>query len=192
MGKFKDQCPDCKFDLVAIHWYGVEFEDFKSYVNKWAGFGKPLSITEFGCWVCMSSFGLLTCVLTARTYRTSTVLTNPTRTTPLTSLTRPSISWRIIPQSAFTLHSVPSMRCPTAVLTATGSSPRMVRPALAGSTSMVTKGAIAAFTPNSYTPCHYSKFPASRLALFFFTVIVPPIGRSRRGSSVGILFSYFF
>jgi hypothetical protein len=34
---------------MLIHWYDVEFEDFKAYVNKWAGFGKPIRVTEFAC-----------------------------------------------------------------------------------------------------------------------------------------------
>jgi len=47
---FLNQCGgDCGVDEIAIHWYDVKFEDLKTYVNKWAGFGKPLRVTEFAC-----------------------------------------------------------------------------------------------------------------------------------------------
>jgi len=50
MTDFFNQCGgDCHVDEVAIHWYDVKFEDFKTYINKWAGFGKPIRITEFAC-----------------------------------------------------------------------------------------------------------------------------------------------
>jgi len=50
MTDFFNKCGgDCHVDEVNIHWYDVKFEDFKTYVNKWAGFGKPLRVTEFAC-----------------------------------------------------------------------------------------------------------------------------------------------
>jgi len=49
MTDFFSQCSDCHVDDVLIHWYDVKFVDFKAYVDKWAGFGKPLRITEFAC-----------------------------------------------------------------------------------------------------------------------------------------------
>jgi hypothetical protein len=50
VSEFFDKCGgDCHVDEVPIHWYDVKFEDFKTYVNKWAGFGKPLRVTEFAC-----------------------------------------------------------------------------------------------------------------------------------------------
>jgi len=50
MTSFLNKCGgDCHVDEVALHWYDVKFEDFKTYINKWAGFGKPLRITEFAC-----------------------------------------------------------------------------------------------------------------------------------------------
>jgi len=50
MTTFLNQCgADCGLDEMLIHWYDVKFEDFQTYVNKWAGFGKPIRITEFAC-----------------------------------------------------------------------------------------------------------------------------------------------
>jgi hypothetical protein len=50
MSEFFQKCGgDCHVDEVAIHWYDVKFEDLQTYVNKWAGLGKPLRITEFAC-----------------------------------------------------------------------------------------------------------------------------------------------
>ncbi|KAF9649636.1 hypothetical protein BDM02DRAFT_3094347 [Thelephora ganbajun] len=50
MVQFFNQCGgDCHVDEVPIHWYDVRFEDFQVYINKWAGFGKPLRVTEFAC-----------------------------------------------------------------------------------------------------------------------------------------------
>jgi len=47
---FLDKCGgDCGVSEVLVHWYDVKFEDFKTYINKWAGFGKPLRVTEFAC-----------------------------------------------------------------------------------------------------------------------------------------------
>jgi hypothetical protein len=49
---FFSQCGgDCGVNEVTVHWYDVKFEDFQTYVEKWAGFGKPLRITEFACQV---------------------------------------------------------------------------------------------------------------------------------------------
>jgi len=50
MTEFFNQCgADCHVDEVAIHWYDVHFEDLKAYIDKWAGFGKPMRLTEFAC-----------------------------------------------------------------------------------------------------------------------------------------------
>lgn len=50
MTNFLNKCGgDCHVDEVAVHWYDVKFEDFKTYINKWAGFGKPIRVTEFAC-----------------------------------------------------------------------------------------------------------------------------------------------
>lgn len=50
MTEFFAKCgDDCHVDEVAIHYYDVKFSDFKAYIDKWAGFGKPLRITEFAC-----------------------------------------------------------------------------------------------------------------------------------------------
>lgn len=50
MTEFFQKCGgDCHVDEVMIHWYDVKFVDLKAYVEKWAGFGKPLRLTEFAC-----------------------------------------------------------------------------------------------------------------------------------------------
>jgi hypothetical protein len=50
MTEFFKKCGgDCHVDEVPIHFYDVKFEDLKAYINKWAGFGKPLRLTEFAC-----------------------------------------------------------------------------------------------------------------------------------------------
>ena len=55
MTTFLNQCgADCGVDEMQVHWYDVKFEDFQTYVNKWAGFGKPIRITEFACQVCIA------------------------------------------------------------------------------------------------------------------------------------------
>lgn len=67
MTQFFQQCgsDDCGVVEVPIHWYDVKFEDFKTYINKWAGFGKPMRVTEFACQVCISLFDFLITALTA-------------------------------------------------------------------------------------------------------------------------------
>jgi len=49
MTDFLNKCADCGVDDIALHWYDVKFDDLKTYVNKWAGFGKPMRVTEFAC-----------------------------------------------------------------------------------------------------------------------------------------------
>lgn len=53
MTKFFGMCgdDDCGVVEVPVHYYDVKFEDFKAYLNKWAGFGKPMRVTEFACQV---------------------------------------------------------------------------------------------------------------------------------------------
>jgi len=59
MTEFLNTCgADCHVDEMAIHWYDVKFVDLKAYVDKWAGFGKPLRVTEFACQVCIWLSGL--------------------------------------------------------------------------------------------------------------------------------------
>jgi len=50
MTEFFQKCgDDCHVDEVMVHWYDVKFVDFQAYIDKWAGFGKPLRVTEFAC-----------------------------------------------------------------------------------------------------------------------------------------------
>jgi hypothetical protein len=57
MSSFIPQCGgDCGVDEMLIHWYDVKFEDFQTYVEKWANaFKLPVRITEFACQVRVTS-----------------------------------------------------------------------------------------------------------------------------------------
>ncbi|QRV76668.1 glycoside hydrolase family 128 protein [Ceratobasidium sp. AG-Ba] len=47
--EFNQKCPGC-FDIVALHWYDVNADDFKKYItNFYNAFKKPVWITEFAC-----------------------------------------------------------------------------------------------------------------------------------------------
>ncbi|GAC94615.1 hypothetical protein PHSY_002188 [Pseudozyma hubeiensis SY62] len=49
---FKKACPDTfnKLDSIAIHYYGTDVNDFKTYLQDWyKTFGKEIWVTEFGC-----------------------------------------------------------------------------------------------------------------------------------------------
>jgi len=40
----------CDADVVALHWYDINVEDFKAYVTKFHdAFGKPIWVTEYAC-----------------------------------------------------------------------------------------------------------------------------------------------
>ncbi|CAE6408215.1 hypothetical protein ACGC1H_001613 [Rhizoctonia solani] len=40
----------CKFDFLAIHWYGTSIESFKAYVDDfWATFKIPIIVSEYAC-----------------------------------------------------------------------------------------------------------------------------------------------
>jgi len=46
---FINECPQCTFDYVCVHWYGTALQDFQNYVNTWhLTFNKPILVTEFG------------------------------------------------------------------------------------------------------------------------------------------------
>ena len=66
MTQFFKMCgdDDCGIVEVPIHWYDVKFDDFKTYINKWAGFGKPMRVTEFACQVRIPLFHVFAEVLT--------------------------------------------------------------------------------------------------------------------------------
>ena len=41
---------DCPYDFVPVHWYDVDFDQFKDYVGQWHDeFQKPVWVTEFAC-----------------------------------------------------------------------------------------------------------------------------------------------
>ena len=47
--QFVAACPDCKFDLIPIHWYGYTLSDFQNYIinfhNQFPAY--PIWVTEF-------------------------------------------------------------------------------------------------------------------------------------------------
>lgn len=46
---FLQQCTGCQIDFIPIHWYGKDANEFKNFVQKMMGWGKPLWVTEFQC-----------------------------------------------------------------------------------------------------------------------------------------------
>jgi len=47
--QYLNECPDCRPDIIPLHYYDVKFEDLKAYVEKWETFGYDMSVTEFAC-----------------------------------------------------------------------------------------------------------------------------------------------
>jgi hypothetical protein len=50
LDKFIAACPDCRFDYIAVHNYNSYLAPLKSYLKKFAKYGKPLWLTEFAPW----------------------------------------------------------------------------------------------------------------------------------------------
>ncbi|KAJ7638660.1 glycosyl hydrolase catalytic core-domain-containing protein [Roridomyces roridus] len=48
MATFMSQCGDCKVSAIATHYYGTDFEEFKTYVTYWhTTYNLPVLITEY-------------------------------------------------------------------------------------------------------------------------------------------------
>jgi hypothetical protein len=50
MTDFFAACQGCTVDIIAVHWYDVDPQDFINYVTNWYNtFGLPIWVTEFAC-----------------------------------------------------------------------------------------------------------------------------------------------
>jgi len=50
MKNFVNNCDGCHIDVIALHWYSTDPDDFISYVKSFHdAFGKPIWVTEFAC-----------------------------------------------------------------------------------------------------------------------------------------------
>ncbi|MBK8492993.1 MAG: carbohydrate-binding protein [Saprospirales bacterium] len=47
---FFAECPDCKVDYIAIHWYACDVGALDWYVGLFEKYGLPIWITELACW----------------------------------------------------------------------------------------------------------------------------------------------
>ncbi|GHJ86874.1 hypothetical protein NliqN6_3276 [Naganishia liquefaciens] len=48
--KFVELCPECHYDFQPLHWYDVNAEGFKEYIDSfYQATGKPIWVTEYAC-----------------------------------------------------------------------------------------------------------------------------------------------
>ena len=59
MKKFFECCADCTIDFMTVHWYDIDLDNFKSWVQRWHDEfdGRDVMVTEFAVQVCAKISG---------------------------------------------------------------------------------------------------------------------------------------